>query len=178
MTQEIWKPVKGYEGFYEISNKGRIRSKERTIEKSNGTICTYKPKMRKLIPTPQGHLRVILTKNSKQKAFLVHRLVAEAFISNLEDKPYVCHKNDIPDDNIIENLYWGTHSDNSKDMYKNNDIPQHGEHNPRSKLTKDDVKWILSNHQDYKNIKMAEMFSVSDSMISKIIKRKAWVHIN
>ena len=92
---EIWKPIKGYEGLYEVSNFGRIKSlkfgKERILK---GSKDKY------------GYLQVVLSKNNKSKTFKVHRLVSEAFIPNPDNLPQVNHKDENPSNNNVNNLEW------------------------------------------------------------------------
>ena len=89
--EEIWKPIKGYEGYYEASNLGNIRN-SRTMHLIKQTLNTA------------GYLRVQLSKASKVTFCLVHRLVAEAFLD--KTGPQVNHKNEIKTDNRVENLEW------------------------------------------------------------------------
>ena len=95
MKKEIWKPVVGYEGLYEVSNWGRIKSikfgKERILNPGTNS-C--------------GYLHVGLYKNGKRKIFLVHRLVAEAFIPNPNNLPCINHKDENKLNNSVENLEW------------------------------------------------------------------------
>lgn len=99
--EEIWKSITGYEGLYEVSNLGRVKSlpKSKGYAKSDG--CFMKPFISK-----DGYLLVTLSKNSNQKHFQIHRLVAKAFIPNIKNKPQVDHINRIRDDNRVENLRW------------------------------------------------------------------------
>ena len=104
---EVWKPVQGYEGYYEVSNMGRVRSCTRMRKSKNGSLHEWKGKI--LSPDEHirdGHLRVTLCVNNVSRRFLVHRLVAEAFIENPHDYPIVNHKNENPHDNSVENLEW------------------------------------------------------------------------
>lgn len=96
---ETWKPIKGYEGLYEVSNIGNVRRKG-------------KPK--KPSPNSKGYLTVILYKNNQGKQYYVHRLVANAFIPNVENKPMIDHINAIKTDNRVENLRWCTNKENMK----------------------------------------------------------------
>ena len=110
--QEIWKPVVGFDGYYEVSNLGRVRSVERTIEYADGRVYTYR--CRVLSPTVDkyGYCTVQLSVNRKIKRRRVHNLVAEAFISNPEKKPYIDHIDTNPSNNHYKNLRWATQKDN------------------------------------------------------------------
>ena len=100
---EIWKPVVGYEGLYEVSNLGNVRSLNYNH--------TNKPKLLKQDLCKNNNLRVTLYNRTK-KRFLVHRIVAEAFIPNPYNKPEIDHINTIRTDNRVENLRWVTHTEN------------------------------------------------------------------
>lgn len=91
-SPEEWRDIKGYEGFYKVSNKGRVL-------KSNGHYM--KPSR-----IWDNHFRVALSKNGERKAYLVHRLVALAFIPNPRNYPQINHKNENGLDNRAENLEW------------------------------------------------------------------------
>jgi len=107
---EIWKDVKGYEGFYEVSNMGNVRSLDR-IEKFMrcGKITRRKKKGRILIPVKRDeYLGVCLSKRKTRKSYLIHRLVAEAFLPNPYDLPQVNHKDEDKNNNAVYNLEWCT----------------------------------------------------------------------
>ena len=127
MEEEVWKSIRDYEGLYEVSNLGRV--------KSLNYRKTGKKKILKNVENNKGYLTVYLTKNGKRKLFQVHRLVAETFIPNPEDKPCVDHINTIRDDNRVENLRWVTYEENNnnpltKKKYSKNHREQTGEKNP------------------------------------------------
>lgn len=112
---EEWKPIKGYEGLYEISNLGRVKSLGRKIKRYNGhnySEITYPPKILKNRIFQKGYYQVILCKDNVEKSFMVHRLVAETFIPNPENKPEVNHKWEIKIDNRASELEWSTHKEN------------------------------------------------------------------
>lgn len=108
---EIWKDVVGYEGHYSISSFGRIICHERYIIAKNGHKHYLK---RRLITTKQskGYHSVALHINSKRKRFYIHRLVAQAFIPNPNNKPCVDHIDCNIDNNKVENLRWVTQLEN------------------------------------------------------------------
>ena len=100
--EEVWKDIEGYEGLYEVSNLGRVKSlhglSEKIMKNSNGS---------------GGYQKLSLTKNKIPKNFFVHRLVAQAFIPNPESKPEVNHIDEDKTNNRVDNLEWMTHIENS-----------------------------------------------------------------
>lgn len=112
--KEIWKPVKGYENLYEVSNIGNVKSLDRIIKDKNGIIKIIKGKNHKLYTTKSGYVSTSLYKNSEQKVYRVHRLVAEAFIPNPNNLPQINHIDENKENNCAENLEWCTGSENCK----------------------------------------------------------------
>lgn len=108
--EEIWKDVTGYEGIYQVSNLGRVKSLDRVIKGQH-----FEEKIMKL-QTNNGYKWLWLNKDGKRKAKRINRLVAEEFIPNPDNLPCVGHKDDIPskENNTVENLYWTTFEDNNK----------------------------------------------------------------
>ena len=92
MEKEIWKDVIGYEGLYQISNTGRIKSLEKYV-KNHNKLLKKSEKILKPQIIKKGYLRIGLSKENVSKKFLIHRLVAETFIPNPNNKPQVNHKN-------------------------------------------------------------------------------------
>ena len=118
---EVWKDIEGYEGRYQVSNIGRVKSLERTASIKNGK-RTVPERILKPITDRDGYLRVNLCNGSgKRKTFKVHRLVCEAFYENPEDKPCVNHIDENKTNNAVSNLEWCTVKENNN----------HGTHNAR-----------------------------------------------
>lgn len=112
LKTETWKPIKYYEGLYEVSNKGNVRSVDRHLMLGN-KYCLVKGKPLKASPNSKGYLKTDLCKNGQRKLHLIHRLVAEAFISNPNNLPCIDHINTIKTDNRVENLRWCSYKENS-----------------------------------------------------------------
>jgi hypothetical protein len=110
---EIWKDVVGYEGYYKVSNLGRVKSLDRIVKHSKEWNQKKKGKIIKLAKRPNGYIAVGLSKNGKVSQMYVHRLVAEAFLPNSENKEHVDHINTIRDDNRADNLRWTTRKENA-----------------------------------------------------------------
>lgn len=110
--KEIWKPVVGYEGLYEVSNFGRIKAPLKIV-RSGKMMRKYQERIITPQHNKQGYLSVSLYKNGKSKRHLVHRLVMLAFVPNAENKPHIDHINTIKDDNRLENLRWATPKENA-----------------------------------------------------------------
>lgn len=110
--EEIWKDITGYENAFEVSNLGNFRSKDRYVPCRWGGLRSYPGKVLKTETIVEGYQRIVLMKNAVRKRYMCHRLVAQEFIPNPNNKPFVNHKNGNKADNRACNLEWCTQSEN------------------------------------------------------------------
>lgn len=174
--EEIWKDIEGYEGYYQVSNFGRIRSLDREVRYVGGWVSNRKGKLLKSIKRCDGYLSITLKRDGKGKGFLVHRLVAQLFIANKENKPQVNHINGIKDDNRVENLEWVTPLQNTQHAVDNK-LNCFGERHRKAKLTEKQVIEIRENYRDKSQQEIADMYNVAQTTISMIRNGKNWKHI-
>lgn len=114
-----WRSVVGYEGHYEVSSLGDVRSVDRTVSRTGPTGDVFKPgQVRKAQVTPKGYLRLALVRDGAQRNHMVHRVVAEAFIPNPDGKPEVNHRDGNKTNNAVTNLEWSTPSENQIHAYE------------------------------------------------------------
>jgi hypothetical protein len=106
-NEEIWKDIEGYEGLYQISNLGRVKSLPRIVSNHLGS-HTSKERILKLQYRKDKYINVHLLKDRIEKIYFVHRLVAKAFIPNPDCLPDINHKDENPSNNRVENLEWCT----------------------------------------------------------------------
>jgi len=179
--KEIWKDIKNYEGLYRVSNRGRVKSLY------DGRHKIKREKMLTLFKKNTGYYQVTLSKNKNKTFFSVHRLVLSAF-SGLCPNGMIClHLDDDGTNNNIENLKWGTYSENSRQMVargRNLDFIRsiQGEKNPQAKLTGKDIIDIrkTAKKENKKRgwcVKLAISYKVSHSLISMVAGGKRWDHI-
>lgn len=127
-SDEQWRPVVGWEGWYEVSDLGHVRSMARVVRGSRGCVQHLKSRARTIKPGFGGYLTVVLYRNNKGHGVRVHTLVLEAFIGPRPDDMECCHDNGDPSDARLSNLYWGTHSQNQLDQVR------HGRHSETNKV--------------------------------------------
>lgn len=120
--EEVWKDIEGFEGYYQVSNLGRVRSLDRIIIFDNGKSkeekTLLKGKILCITKQTQGYSQVGLCKQGTQKSYRLNRLVANAFIPKIEGKIYVNHIDGDKDNNRVDNLEWVTNSENINHAYR------------------------------------------------------------
>lgn len=174
MTEPIeeWKPVVGYEGIYEVSSIGRVRSLGRIHYGGRNFL-----KGQMLNPvTTRGYHRVALRKDGKGTNHKISRLVALAFILNIDNKPVVNHVDGCKTNDAIDNLEWATLKENTEHAYKTGlKKPLYGVKNGASKLNDETVskarEMIAAGFSDKE---IGRIFGVWRSAISQLRKGKTW----
>lgn len=122
--EEIWKDIKGFEGYYQVSNSGNVKSLSRKVYSYNGGRY-IKERILKPSVNSDGYLVLFLSVEGKKYSCTVHRLVAETFIVNIDNLPEVNHIDGNKKNNKVDNLEWCNHQYNIKEGYKLNLIPKH-----------------------------------------------------
>lgn len=120
---EVWKDIPGYEGAYQVSNTGFVRSLPRNFVNTRGERRSLPGKILDYRKARHGYAMASLYRQMKFKNFKVHRLVAAAFLENPDDKPEVNHKNLNKSDNRVENLEWVTPKENIQHAIRNGHPP-------------------------------------------------------
>lgn len=176
--KEIWKSIKGFEGHYEVSNLGNVRSLDRIVKHGKGdSVRRLKGKLlNKSLNV--GYYAVGLRIDGNYKLVKVHRLVAGAFIDNPENKPCVNHKDRDRLNNKVDNLEWCTYKENSQHAFNLGVNSAKCEDHGLSLLTNKQVMEIrkkLSNGE--KGVTLAREFGVSPTIISYIKNRKTYKNV-
>ena len=159
---EIFKSIVSFEGLYEISNLGNV--------KSLGNNKLRKEKILKQGVSNCGYKTVCLSKNNKYKTYTVHRLVAKTFLTDTNNKLQVNHVNGIKTDNRVENLEWCTASENTKHAYNNGLIKvSKSENHINAKLTGSQVLEIRAIGGNLKQREIAEIYGITQVNVSNIL---------
>lgn len=171
---EVWVPVVGFEGAYEVSSFGRIKSLPRAW-KSRYTVTTFPGRLLAQVAKRNGYLVVSLSKDNKARQFLVHRIVLEAFMSSCPEGMEACHANGDRQDNRASNLRWDTRSGNHQDK-KLHGTAQVGEKANNVKLTDQIVREIR--RRKLKPIEAVREFGLSKTNAARIVSNATWRHIH
>lgn len=153
MKKETWKNIKDYEGYYQISSYGRVKSLKRQVKTKNG-FRIIKEKILKKIPDKDKYIMVKLSKNNKIKTCKVHRLVAEYFIENPNNLPQVNHIDGNKQNNYYKNLEYTANLKNTNHYHSRNGTKKYGVHMSQNKWRariKKDGKSICLGHYEKKD---------------------------
>ena len=176
MNLEIWKTIDKFEGYYEVSDLGNVRSVTRTVPDKKLGSRVYKGKILKWNTNSCGYRYVVLTKLGKGLCKAIHKLVADAFLPNPGHLKEVDHKSGVKSDNSLINLERVSTFENRRRAW---DIGLYGraDKSPSSKLTTEMVKEIrrlFSSGEITNQADIARRFNISAPVINTIIKGKAW----
>lgn len=174
---EVWLPVCEFEGIYEVSNYGNVRSLDRYVDYCSGHKGFKRGIMLRPAINRKGYSMVGLSKNNINKLVSVHRLVAKSFIPNPENKAQVNHINGIKTDNRVENLEWCTQYENQKHAFKNgfnkgSMFGRFGELHPKTLLSDIDKNNIVNLRQQGTSVKtIMSMYNVSRRTIQRVFNK-------
>ena len=182
MDEEIWKAVVGYEGYYEVSSHGRVRSLPRISIRlmPNGTTVTQPRKLRYLSPRLEryGYMRVGLSLGTRETNYLLHRIVAIAFHPNPENLAEVNHKDFTPTNCRADNLEWKSTEDNKKYSADAGRFRPDTNPNMARKLTAEQVIEIKKQLKAGRVQRLIALdFSVAEASINGIHRGRRWLPI-
>ena len=163
--KEEWKEIKGFEGAYLISNKGNVLSIPRRGSKGQ------EPTLRKISYTHDGYAKVRLLHNGKDRTMRIHRLVAEAFIPNPENKETVNHIDGNKKNNEICNLEWANRSEQMEHAYKNGlKKPVHNNRKLTDSQAEEIRKEYVRNSKEHGTVALAKKYGVNNTTIGMIVR--------
>lgn len=171
--EEVFKPIPDYEGLYEVSNLGRIKSLSKKWSKKNDVILKNRKKN-------TGYLHIVLYHNKVGKTFSIHRLVATSFCEKKEGMNVVNHINSIRSDNRASNLEWTNTKGNVTHAFKfGNQKPKNGINHHSVKISEKDVIEIRRLYYELKMYQreIGTLYGISQVQIGRIINYKNWKHI-
>jgi len=186
MCEEIWKAIAGFDGFYEVSSLGVVRSIERKVLRKDGRLTTVKAKLLSAAPDFYGYPRVSLRGDGKSHQQKVHRLVADAFlvappgiVGTTKNAFCINHKDGNKLNNCVKNLEWVRTSENYTHAMENGLICNKGSKNGQAKLTERDVIQV---RREYANgttqMDISHKYGVSRANISMVVNRRRFAHVD
>lgn len=175
-TEEIWKDIPGYEGYYQVSNLGRVKALVRKKNGRGGGFFWLPESIKQPYPQSDGYLQIGLSKDGSKSSFLLHRLVALAFIpgdSSLE----VNHKDFVRTNCRADNLEWATRLENVDYSHKSGRYLKKFERGVKTKLTASDVLEIRTLRGLVKHTVLAKRYGVSVGTISCTQRGVYWKEV-
>lgn len=177
---EIWKAIPGYEGAYEVSDLGRVRSLDRTVvvvrKDGSRRIRPYPGTTRAQTPDDDGYLKLTLYVDGCGRTFAVHQLVALVFVGACPAGEQVRHKDGRKQNNVATNLHYGTPKQNTHDAIAHGTFP-HSERHRKARLTRYDVYAIRAARGRVRQVDLAKQYGIPQPNISAIQLRKHWRHV-
>ncbi len=180
MLEETWQVIPGYDGYYEASDLGRIRTykvRGRHWPSTAGRRAES-PAIKSQCDNGKGYMKCLLSRNCKIDQRMVHQLVLEAFVGPRKPEWVTRHLNGNSKDNRLENLAYGTALENVRDQIRHGTRP-HGEANNKAKLNKEKVTFIRAMYASGKPVtEMCQIFGLDKSTITHAISGKTWKRVS
>jgi hypothetical protein len=179
---EIWKPVSGWEGYYEVSDLGNVRSLTRTAEcfvRGKLQVRVHKGKPLRAPIGKNGYVMYSFTAPGGIREYHTgHQLVARHFLPSPAPGEEVCHRDGDRTNNRVTNLRYGTRSSNALDRHEHGTMNQaNGTSHYFHKLDDDKVRWIRKNQGVMSQRAMAELLGVTHGVIGLVQRREGWKHV-
>lgn len=172
---EKWRAIVGYEGFYEISDLGNVRSIDRTVACGSQILCLKGKLLSRAINKQNGYYIVTLYRLGKGKSFSVHALVLEAFVGSRPSAAHdACHNDGNRLNSALSNLRWGTKKENRDDSRRHGTLSI-GSHRTNAKLNEEMVKAIRKDTRLLEEI--ALHYGIGVSTACKVKNRISWKHV-
>ena len=178
MSVMEWRAVPGWEGFYEVSNRGEVKALSRTVHFRDGRTRAYQEHIKKRTSDDLGYQVTRLCDKSNGRACtrFVHRLVAQAFNPNPDNKGTVNHKDCNPRNNKVDNLEWASQTENMHHAWDNNRIPR-GSKRTQAKLTEEIVKDARRRAANGESCRrLAKIYGVHNQTMWLAVNRRTWFH--
>ncbi len=171
MSDEIWTSAFGLEGYYEVSDRGRIRSVSRSRRKWKGGTYPIKPYVE------LGYHRVMLSRTGKKRKTTLHRLILESFTGISPKDRVAAHRDGDKENNTLPNIYWATPLENQLDKHRHGTMPKGLTHG-MTKLSEDQVLAIrLARKRGERAVKVAKRFKISQTHVYSICNLDSWKHL-
>jgi len=171
---EEWRDVKGYEGFYQVSSEGRVRSIVRMLPSAIEAGIRKQKQILKFGSNKHGRLQVVLCREGSTKRAQVHTLVLEAFVGPKPEGMECLHDDNDYTNNRPGNLKWGTHLENMRDKQRHG-TQTRGMSHPKAKLTDDQIRAIRADKRPCREV--GKEYGVSGVNVVLIRNRKLWKHV-
>jgi len=179
MNSEKWKDIKNYEGYYQVSNKGKVRGVARLINGGGSQNKRFiKEKVLKNHVKQNGYCQVRLTKDGISKDFLVHRLVAISFKGTIEGSPHVNHIDGNKQNNKLDNLEWCNTFENMQHAFDIGLVDNRGIKSPNNKYSEAQILLVKKLLQEgHSNVTISKMTGVNRTTVYRVKIGKQWSHL-
>lgn len=173
---EEFRAIPGWEGFYEVSDAGTVRSLDRVVRSGPNRFTRQKAKIIKPTVDRLGYCRVYLSRDGKDKGIRVHSLVLLAFVGPRQEGIDGCHNDGNPSNNRLKNLRYDTEKGNMADRVRHG-TDCRGTKHPRAILSEYDVLYLRTLGPKWRTSTLARMYGLDFKTISKARRGQSWAHI-